>query len=326
MAENLMEHRVDNRIDKLLQGTARGSAVALRGCPQDTAAVLLARFSGSVNQVRLFEPCRAEHPHSAFLRKPVVNHGRPAVQTTLFAPGGKLNEERSPDGEAYEHFIKKVSDFDVLCGHLRDVELYPAKAVPMPVNYTTIACLGLTPLREMETHWAGAELIAPALMAEDGPAASCMRKLERQLHRRCEEACRTGSRVAVLRDMAAEPLPDTYMLQAGRHIEWLRHNGLAPYVEVSQPNEPLLAALAAARAGARIALGNPALHGDAFALPEDMRLILDLDASVGLGDLPMEQVKVLLGKCCSAVILLDCFQAEVEDLAKLIEGLLNIAG
>lgn len=320
MAETNMEHK--GPLEKLLSGHAQGIGVALRGCPEEVADEVMERFAGApVGRIRLMEPCRVEHPHSAFLRKNLVSHGRQAVQTTLFAPGGKLTSEQSPDGEVFERFVKRPQDFEVLRSYLRDVELHPAKAQP-GADAVTAACLGLTPLREMETRWAGPELTQWALMTQDESAASCLRKLERQLHRRAEEAVHMLCSVALLADMAAEPLPETYMLHAGRHIEWIRHAGLFPVVEVARPTEPLLAALAAASAGARMALSNPVLHEEGFAPPEGMRFIFDMEAKAGLGGLQLEQVKCLLGKCCSAVVFLDCYQASLDEITASIEVLL----
>lgn len=317
MAEILMEHRTDGILDKLLHGHSDGCAVALRGCPEAVATALAERFSGnSPGRARFFEPCRIEHPHSAYLRKSVDSHGKPAVQTTLYAPDGRLTEERSAEGEAFERFIKKPADFEVLRGHLKDIELHPAKALAATEGITALAQMGLTPVRDMETRWAGPELTAWALMTQDESAASCMRKLERQFHRRCEEACRAGCRAGILRDMALEPLPDTYMLHAGRHIEWMRHAGLMPWVEMLSPEPSLLAALDAARAGARIALDNPALYGDAFAPPESLRFIFDVAAD---GDLMREQITELLKKCACAVLLVDCHQVPEEQISKTLD-------
>jgi hypothetical protein len=326
MAE-LMEHRLENPIEKLLRGSSAGFAIALRGCTEEHAEQVSERFGeAAAGRVRLLEPCRIEHPHSAFLRKPVEANGQQAVQTALFAPVGKLTEVRLDGGDAVEYYVKKPEDFEVLRGFLRDVELVAAKAQAEPKGIVPLASLGLTPVREMESRWAGVELTAWALMAQDESAASCLRKLERQMHRRCEEAHRLGCRVGVLRDMAAEPLPETYMLHAGRHIEWMRHAGLSPFVEVSQPGQPLLAALAAADAGARIALTNPALYGADFVPPEGMRFIFDIDAREGLGDIQGEQVSAMLGACASAVLLADCFQSDEEKIFGYIEMLLGCMG
>jgi hypothetical protein len=133
-----------------------------------------------------------------------------------------------------------------------------------------------------------------------------------------------GYRAGLLRDMAAVPLPETYMLHAGRHIDWIRHAGIAPYVEVTLPEPKLLAALAAAGAGARISLTNPALYGPSFFLPEGMRLLMDADARKDLGDMPKERIKNILAACGSTVILLDCYQAEEEQVFKTVEALLEV--
>jgi hypothetical protein len=265
-----------------------------------------------------------EHPHSAFLRKSVVSHGRQAVQTTLFAPSGRLVEERTLRGDAFERFVRRPEDFEVLRGFLRDVELYPAKPVPAPEGCASLAVLGLTPVRDMETRWAGPEMTARALADQDESAASCLRKLERQFHRRCEEAHRAGCRVGLLRDMAAEPLPETYMLHAGRHIEWIRHAGLAPFVEISLPEPPLLAALAAASAGARISLSSPALHEPSFSPPEGMRFIFDTDAGEGLGSLQPERIAGILGACGGAVVMIYCGQSDEEKIFRTVEALAKI--
>jgi hypothetical protein len=323
MAEILMEHKPETAINKLLQHTTGGAAVALRGCTEEIAQAVAARFGEAVGKVRLFEPCKVEHPHSAFLRKNIERNKQPCCQTTLFAPGGKLVEERLPEGDVCERFIRKTADFEVLRGHLKDVELHPARALHPIENCTTIASVGLTPMREMETRWAGPELLGTALAAQDEAAASCLRKLERHLHRRCEEACAAGCTAAVLHDLAVEPLPQAYMPAALRHIEWMRHNGLAPFVEVSQPNEPLLSELKAARAGVRTEFANSALYGESFTLPEGLKILFDVNRDE-LGALPTEAAKSLVGKCGSAVLLLDCFQAEPEELFRLIELLLGI--
>lgn len=321
----IMEHRVENLIDKLLRGTASGSAVALRACPEDIAEKAKERFGAAVaGRVRFVEPCRMEHPHSAFLRKNVSIEGTQGVQTTLFAPGGKLVEERVQGGDAVERFIRKPDEFEVLRGFLRDVDLYPAKASPAPEGCTSLANLGLTPVRELESRWAGLEMTAQALIDQNESAASCLRKLERQLHRRCEAAHDLGCRVGILRDMAAEPLPETYMLYAGRHIEWMRHAGISPFVEVSAPEPMLLAALFAAGAGARVALTNPAPYEPSFSPPEGMRFLFDVDAQEGLGELQPEHVGALFAKCGSAVAMLDCGQAEEKQIFEIMEVLAGI--
>jgi hypothetical protein len=317
-----MEHKAESILDKLLYGHAEGFAVALRGCPEAAAAAMTARFGESTpGRVRLFEPCRVEHPHSAFLRKSIESHGKPAVQTTLYAPDGRLTEERSAEGEALERFVKKPADFETLRGHLKDVELHPVKMSAAAEDCTALAHVGLTPVRDMETRWAGPELTAWALMTQDEAAASCLRKLERQLHRRCEEACRAGCHAGILHDLAVEPLPETYMLHAGRHIEWMRHAGLTPWVEVLAPEPMLLAALAAAHAGVRISLDNPALHDEAFAPPEGMKFIFDVAAG---DDLVREPVAELLKKCACAVLLVDCHEATEAQMAKSLEILLTV--
>jgi hypothetical protein len=327
MAEfEFMEHRADNLIDKLLRGIALGAAAALRACPEDVAAKARERFGERAScRVRFVEPCRTEHPHSAFLRKPIGAEGMQRVQTTLFAPAGKLAELRSPEGEALEWFVKKPGEFEVLRGFLRDVELCPAKLPPAPEGCSSFALLGLTPVRELETRWAGPELAAQAMIEQNEAAASCLRKLERHLHRRCEEAHRLGCRVGILRDMAAEPLPETYMLHAGRHIEWMRHAGLSPFVEAARPGPNLLAALFAANAGARVSLYDPALCGPEFAPPEGMRFLLDADARAGLGELRRETIGELFSRCGAAVVLVDCAQAGEEDVFRTIDALMETA-
>lgn len=321
-AEIQMERRADNRMEKLLHGHAEGFALALRACDDPLFDLLRARFgSESIFRISFLEPCRVEHPHSAFLRKPSECQGKQTVQTTLFAPGGKLTEERTADGTACECYIKKPGDFETLRGFLRDVQLVPGRCAAKE-GVTPVAAAGLTPQREMETRWAGMDMTAWALTAQDESAASCLRKLERQLHRRCEEAAKRGCRAAVLRDMAALPLPETYMLFAGRHIEWMRHNGLTPYVEVAGPNEPLLLALHAARAGARVDIANPALSAEDFRPPEGMRFLFDCTAGA-LGGLDREALKAMAGQCGAAVFLLDCFGAAAEDVIPSIERLLE---
>lgn len=320
MAELHMDHKPETKLQKLLYGRAEGAAVALRGCAPELAATIQAHFGADAPlPLRIFEPCRVEHPHSAFLRKPVEHNGEKAVQTTLYAPGGKLHEERAIDGAALEFYVKKPQDFEVLRGFLKDIELHPGKSSPAAESTASLACLGLTPLRELETRWAGPDMARWAMANADESAASCIRKLERQLHRRAEEACRTGSRACVLRDMAAEPLPETYMLHAGRHIEWLKHAGLMPYVEVAAPTGPLLAALAAACAGVRMPLGLALANGFPE-LPEDMRLVLDLDAAECIPE--PELLKRLLGQCAAVVIVMDCGDAEPDPLTNRLEPLM----
>lgn len=321
----IMEHRGDNRIEKLLRGTALGAALALRACPDGVAAGVAARFGEeAAGRVRIAEPCRMEHPHSAFLRKPVEIGGEKGVQTTLWAPGGKLTETRLPDGAAADWFVRKPEEYETLRGFLRDVELYPARNAPAPEGCAQLASLGLTPVRELEVRWAGPETTARALMEQNESAASCLRKLERHLHRRTEEAHRAGCRVALLRDMAAEPLPETYMLHAGRHVEWIRHAGLSPFVEVSLPEPMLLAALFAAGAGARAALLNPALYEPAFAPPEGMRFLLDAYAAAGFAGLEPERMSDMLARCGGAVVMLDCGGAGEDEVCRAVEALMEI--
>lgn len=320
MAEEMaMERRNETTLEKLLHGRAEGGAVALRGCEEELFAAVRLRFGGDVSRVRFVEPCRVEHPHSAFLRKSVTRAGVTAVQTTLYAPDGRLTEERPQDGPAIEYFVKKEKDFEILRGHLRDVELHAAK--PPQGEDALLANAGLTPLRELETRWAGPGMAQWALLSQDESAASCLRKLERQFHRRCEEAEKMGCRAGVLRDMSAEPLPETYMLHAGRHIEWMRHAGLFPWVEARQPEPNLLAALNAAHAGARFALGNTVLPWEGFTLPEGMRLILD--ASAG-DDSDAGLAGELVKKCEATVVLLDCFGARQENVFRQLENFIRV--
>jgi hypothetical protein len=320
----IMEHRGGNRIEKLLRGTALGAALALRACPDGMAKGVAARFGEeAAGIVRIIEPCRVEHPHSAFLRKPVEMDGARGMQTTLYAPGGKLTETRREDGSAAEWFVRKPEDFETLRGFLRDVVLYPARVAPAPEGCAQLASMGLTPVRELEVRWAGMEMTARALVEQNESAASCLRKLERHLHRRAEEAYRAGCRVALLKDMAAEPLPETYMLYAGRHVEWIRHAGLSPFVEVSQPEPMLLAALFAAGAGARLALGTPALYEPTFAPPEGMRFLFDADAADFTGFEPGRAAE-MLSKCGGAVVMLDCGSAGEDEVYRAVEALMGI--
>lgn len=310
-----MEHKAENMLDKLLCGRADGAAVALRACPDEHYDKVLERFGPDAPARLAFcEPCRVEHPHSAYLRKPAVVQGQPTVQTTLYAPDGRLTEERAEDGSVYERFVKKPADFETLRGHLRDVELHPGKALHSLDNVSYMARLGLTPVRDMETRWAGPEMTSWALMTQDESAASCLRKLERQFHRRCEEAVRLGCRAGLLTDMSAEPLPQTYMLHAGRHIEWMRHTGLAPWVDVSRPEAMLLAALDAAHAGARVALDNPALYEDGFAPPETMRWMFDIPTAALLKNGLEQSSCSPIARCACSILLLDCQDAKNDDI------------
>lgn len=322
MAEIQMEHRQETKLEKLLRGRAEGAALALRGCDPAQYEALRARFGeGCPQPLRLFEPCRAEHPHSGFLRKAAAHCGVPATQTTLFAPGGKLHELRVEDGAAAEYFVKKPQDFEVLRGFLRDVELLPCKAQPAPEGAAQLALLGLTPVRELETRWAGPDTARQALEAADESAASCLRKLERHLRRRAEEACRAGCRACVLRDGVALPLSEDWLAQAARHMEWLGRAGLFPWFEVSAPSAGLLAELFVAQAGAMLPLA--AALGEGFpALPAGARLLLEAEPSAGLPD--AEGLKRLLYECRGAVLLLDCRQADGERLSAVLEGLLPL--
>lgn len=322
--DTIMERRIETPLEKQLHGRAEGGAVALRGCTDELWAAVRLRFGEGVERVRFFEPCRVEHPHSAFLRKNISRGGAVVVQETLYAPEGKLTDERTPEGTALEYFVKKEKDFELLRGHLRDVELVTNK--PPQNDAAALANIGLTPLRELETRWAGPGLAQWALTGQNESAASCLRKLERQFHRRCEEAERLGCHAGVLRDMAAEPLPETYMLHAGRHVEWMRHAGLFPWVEATQPDQPLLAALHAAHAGARISLSSPALFEEGFALPEGMRLLLDSEAHIDASPVEPVHIRELLDKCAASVVLLDCFQATQEDVFRLVDFFIQICG
>ncbi len=322
-----MEHRAESMLDKLLCGRADGAAVALRACPDEVYETVRERFGPAAPaRLALCEPCRVEHPHSAYLRKTAVVQGNPAVHTTLYAPDGRLTEERAEDGTVFERYVKKPADFETLRGHLRDIELHPGKALPIPENTSYLARLGLTPVRDMETRWAGPEMTSWALTTQDESAASCLRKLERQFHRRCEEAFRLGCRAGLLADMSAEPLPETYMLHAGRHIEWMRHTGLAPWVEVSRPEAMLLAALDAAHAGARVALDNPALYEDGFAPPETMRWMFDLTACIIMESMNLEAVNTMIAKYACSIFLIDCTNSTAQDVINAVEYFSNIAG
>lgn len=247
------------------------------------------------------------------------------MQTTLYAPDGRLSEERAEDGCVLERFVKKPADFETLRSHLRDVELHPGKALHMLGNVSYMARLGLTPVRDMETRWAGPEMTSWALMTQDESAASCLRKLERQFHRRCEEALRLGCRPGLLTDMSAEPLPQTYMLHAGRHIEWMRHAGLTPWVEVCRPETMLLAALDAARAGARVALDNPALYEDGFAPPETMRWMFDLTACNVVESMNIEAISTIIKRYACSLFLMDCAGANAQDVIVALEHFCDIA-
>ncbi len=319
-----MEHKPETKLEKLLRGRAEGTAIALRGCEPALLEALRARFGGDCPlPLRLFEPCRVEHPHSAFLRKATEQGGTQALQTTLFAPGGKLHELRAEEWQPKEYFIKKPQDFDVLRGFLRDVELHPCKAQPHQEGAASLALLGLTPTRELETRWAGPDLARRALESADEAAASCLRKLERQLHRRAEEACRAGARACVLRDGAALPLPEDWLGEAARHTEWLHKAGLYPWFEIAAPTAALFAELAQTQAGAMLPLADALAEGFP-ALPAGVRLLLEMDLTAGLPE--SDGLKRLLYECRCAVLLLDCREADGEQLVAVVEGLLPLAG
>lgn len=322
MAEIQMEHKPETKLEKLLRGRAEGAAIALRGCEPGLLEALRARFGEDCPlPLRLFEPCRVEHPHSAFLRKAAEHCGVPAVQTTLFAPGGKLHELRPEAGAAMEHYVKKPQDFEVLRGFLRDVELHPCKAQPLQEGVASLALLGLTPARELETRWAGPELARRALSTADEAAASCLRKLERQLHRRAEEACRAGARACVLRDGAALPLPEDWLGQAERHTEWLHKAGLFPWFEIAAPTAAVFAELTQTQAGAMLPMADALAEGFP-ALPAGARLLLEMDTAAGLPD--PEGLKRLLYECHGAVLLLDCRDGDQQQLSTTIERLLKL--
>ena len=86
-------------IKQMLLGHARGCALGLLGCEAEPSALFPeGEPPVPVGRVQLLEPCRMEHPHSAFVRKAFEHEGKPALRTTLYAPDGRLTEERLKDG------------------------------------------------------------------------------------------------------------------------------------------------------------------------------------------------------------------------------------
>lgn len=302
------ELRSDARMLALLRGEAHCAAVAWRFAQmpdQQTAAGLGA---AGVAWLTAGESGRVEHPHSAFVRKSETADGRRALRTTLHAPEGKLHELRDAEtGEALEHFVRKVNDFKALRSYLKDICQLPAAHIPC------LCAVGTPPLREMQARWAAPAALKAARESGDENQASCLRKLERLFHHRCEEAARAGAAALLLGDSLPQGAAEDWLEALDAQLDWLaRHIGLPLYVSMKQWDDALALGLAQRNVG---------LHLSASALTALMdmggwegRLILELSAD-GLGD--TEALAKLLRHCPRALLLLDGEPPQGEGMEQL---------
>ena len=306
--------RQDSSIELLLRGQAEGRALVLC-CDKKGAAEQLASEcqSDKVGAIRFLEPCRVEHPHSAFLRKPAEHMGRPAVHSTLYAPDGKLTELRfaGQDGAAIEHFIKKPGDFQTLRSYFKDIEQYP------PANIQPglwVAQIGMTPNWELESRWAGAVQMEAAKNSQDESAASCLRKLDRLFRHRCEEAARQGGSCLQFKDLAACPpiSHEAYMKAAASNLDWVtRHAGLPVSMELPSPEEAYATALCSHNIGIHTDMAG--FLNEAERLPQIARYMIDFcmqDACLGI-----DNFCTILSRYKNIIIVFN-FETNESDQAK----------
>ena len=295
------------RIGELLAGHGQGRAVALINCTVELAQAVAGRWpEGIVTPVSCTDHiARLEHPHSAFVRKPIDCDGHPALRTTLHAPDGRLTEERLLDGTAVTPFVKKPKDMEILRGHLRDVELLPGPQA----EGCAIAQLGRTARAELRERWLGNT--EASWTADDEATASCLRKLDRQLRRRGELAVSAGYACGLLADRP-EGTPENWVEYNHVTLEHLRQAGLPPFVEPAEPTGAWAEALRGCHAGLAAPLFGETLAGGA--LPRRLRLLLRTNLAELADGLPEGAARLLTG-CDRIVVLVDC--AGITDTAAL---------
>ncbi len=296
MADAQLSTRLNQGLAALLRGEAPGRAVAWRCSRTPSAEAAAAMDAVGVAWLTVGETCRVEHPHSAFVRKAEQADGRPAVRTALHAPEGKLSELRLATGEPLEPYVKRTNDFKALRSYLKDICQMKLAHAP------ALGLVGGAPLREMQSRWASADILRAAGDAGDENLASCLRKLERLFHRRCEEAARAGC--CALEVCDGLPLGDAgaYLAALEPQLEWLaRHTGVPLWAAMDAWDDALAQALHARDIG---------LHVNAAALTDlkDMggwegRLIVELGMEE-LGDL--EELAALVRRCPSLILLIRC--------------------
>ena len=304
------------RVKAILGGRGQGVALALAHAGEDGVAAVAARWPDvAVAALTLAAPAHAEHPHSAFVRKPMVFDGKPGLRTTLFAPDGKLVEERLDDGTVLQPFVRRAKDMAVLRGHLRDVEWLPGAAM----EGAALALLGRTAGQELAQRWLGGQ-DAP-WTAEEEATASCLRKLERHLRRRGEHAVALGCAAGLLEDCPEGPAAP-WLEHRHTTLEALRQAGLPCYVAPAAPAQGWGEGLRACHAGLCAALVCEELWG--AALPRRLRLLLRA-APAEVADGLAEGARALLTACDRVTVLVDCAgfapDALPDALAPLVEAL-----
>jgi hypothetical protein len=309
----------NKRIARILRGEENGIAFALRepknGIPEALAAVLPA----DIGLLRVAEPCRAEHPHSAFLRKPVHHEGRAAIHTTLYAPDGKLQELRlTESSQIVEPFVKRSPDFKVLRSYLKDIDPIPL-VYPRTAPYAALA--GMSPQLELRARWSSADVAGSAAAAEDESFASCQRKLERLFRRRCEEAARQGCCCLELSDLRdAQVSVQTALQLSGSDREWLqRHVGVPLFYSLPVWEDSTAEALRSINIGLHIE--ERSLQALAGMGGYEGRLLIDLP----LFNLRINEVVFdAICRCSQAVVLFDCpLEGELSEFVVLLKGLLS---
>jgi hypothetical protein len=252
-----------------------------------------------------------EHPHSAFLRKPIDHDGKPGIRTTLFAPDGKLHEERLVDGTVLEYFVKKPNDFKTLRGFLRDMDLL-ATTKPQNVDLL-IGTLGKPATDELGTRWADQAAIEKAKAEENEALASCLRKLERQMKHRAEQAVELGYSAVLTAALDIEPDGSAIHL-----LEWLKH--ISPvYIEL-EPTQSQLETVAHHHAGVRCRLNDLLSAADGLEPPQGSHILLDAsvqelaDADVWLKAASSQM---------SILILLDCTGIDLHTIVDALTALIE---
>ncbi len=311
--ESMLES--SERVKAILGGRGQGVALALAHAGEDGVAAVAARWPvAAVAALALAAPAHAEHPHSAFVRKPMAFDGKPGLRTTLFAPDGKLVEERLEDGGVLQPFVRRPKDMAVLRGHLRDVEWLPGAAE----GGAALALLGRTAGLELSDRWLGGQ--DTPWTAEDESTASCLRKLERHLRRRGEQAAALGCAAGLLDDCPEGPA-GPWLEHHHATLEALRQAGLPCYVAPANPAKGWGEGLRACHAGLCAALMDEELW--AAPLPRRLRLLLratPAEVADGLTD----GARALLTACDRVTVLVDCADVGPDALPDALAPLVEV--
>lgn len=307
--------RPDARVLALLRGEVHCAVVAWRFAQMPDQQTAGGLGTAGVAWLTAGESGRVEHPHSAFVRKAESCDGRRALRTTLHAPEGKLHELRDAEtGEALEHFVRRVNDFKALRSYLKDICQLPAAHVPL------LCAVGAPPLREMRARWAAPAALKAAQESGDENQASCLRKLERLFHHRCEEAAHAGAVALLLGDNLPQGDAGDWLAALDAQLDWLnRHVGLPLYVSMKQWDDGLALGLAQRNVG--LHLGASALTALSDMGGWEGRLILELPFD-GMGD--PEALAQLLRHCPRALLLLEgeLLQGDaMEQLTQIVQAI-----